>query len=356
VADAEDLPFYILASVILAVLIAAVLVLHFRAQGEAGVDEQAQALADDISRTCFGALARLQPTYSLPGDVGGSRYELMVENNTIMVKVIEGARSGRIYYSSVNADLMVQDNGFRPGGTFYAQRMGDQVTISASPITLPSWEIEQPATPSPPEFYTWANENIEGRREEAVALVAAYFFSLAHNPATKGNKVLDVLAYSRDGNQVDVRLGYRGGGYNDEFLLSVRAAGRQDASSVGEVTGAWEVENVESMSGDITNAVDCPSVENSVASGWLYSPSQVLDYLRGRTWKLEDSTIVVVPEDASWTEAAVDVGGRTFCSYKFSFTYENIPVVIFYRMLATAPEEPLPGFTFTSEPSLDPIT
>jgi hypothetical protein len=355
VADAENLPFYILASVILAVLIAAVLGFHFRAQGEVRVDEQAQALADDISSSCFSALARTQPTYSLPGDVGGSRYELMVENNTILVKVIEGARSGRIYYSSVNAELVVQDNGFRPGGTVYAQRVGDQVIISASLITLSPWEIEQPATSSPPQFYTWANEDVLGRREEAVALVAAYFFSLAHNPATKDGKVLDVLAYRRDGDVIEVRVGYRGAD-NSEFLQIVRTAGRRDASSVGAVVGAWVIENVENVSGDITGTIDCPSIENAVASGWLYSPSQVLDYLRGRTWKLEDNTIVIVLEDASCTEAAAEVGGRNFCTYKFSFTYNNIPIVIFYRMLATAPEEPLPGFTFASEPSLEPIT
>lgn len=354
-ADAENLPFYILASVILAVLIAAVLGLHFRAQGEVRVEEQAQALADDISRTCFGALASLQPTYYLPGDVGGSGYELMVENNTIIVKVIEGIKSGSSYYSSVNAELVVQDNGFRPGGDVYTQRMRDQVIISASSITLPPWEIEQPATSSPPQFYTWANENIDGRQEVAVATVAAYFYSLANHPALKDNMVLDVLGYSRIRDEVDVRIGYRGTD-NTEFLQSVRTTERWDASLVKEVTGAWEVENVENMSKDITDVTDCPSVESAFASGWLYSPSQVLDHLRGRTWKLEDNTIVVVPVDAGWMTAAADVGGRTFCTYRFSFTYKNIPVVIFFRMLATAPEEPLPGFTFTSEPLLEPIT
>ena len=354
-ADAEDLPFYILASVILAVLLAGVLALHFRAQSEARVDEQAQALADDVSRTCFEALARTQPTFSLPSDVGGSKYELRVGENTIIIKVVEGARSGRSYYSSVNAELVVQDNGFRPGGVVYVQRMNDQVIISASPITLPPWEIEQPETPNPPQFYTWANEGVEGRQKEAVATVAAYFFSLAHNPATKDNKVLDVLAYSRDRDVIEVRVGYRGAD-NNEFLQSVRTTGKQDASRVGEVTGAWVVRKVESFSRDITDAIDCPSVENAVASGWLYSPSQVLAHLRGRTWKLEDNTLVVVPEDASWMAAAAEVGGRTFCTYRFSFTHENISVVLFYRMLATAPDEPLPGFTFTSEPLLEPIT
>jgi hypothetical protein len=355
VADAENLPFYILASVILVVLIAAVLALHFKAQGEARVDMQAQALADDISRTCFASLTRLQPTYSLPNDVGGSRYELMVEENTITVKVTEGARSGRGYYSSVGAELVVQDNGFRPGGVVYVQRMNDQVIISASPISLPPWEIGQPATTTPPQFYSWANENVENRQEEAVAVVAAYFFSLAHNPATKDNKVLDVLAYSRDRDEIRVRVGYRGAD-NIEFLQTVRTAGKHDGSQVGEVTGAWVVTKTGSIKGDITDNLNCPSVENAVATGWLYSPSQVLDHLRGRTWKPEDNTIVVVPEDASLTEAAAEVGGRTFCTYRFSFTHENIPVVLFYQMLATAPEEPLPGFTFTSEPLLEPIT
>jgi len=355
VADVENLPFYVLASVIMAVLLAGVLVFHFGAQREAGVDEQAQALADDISRTCFAALARQQPTYSLPNDVGGSSYELMVEDNTIIVRITEGARAGRSYYSGVNAELVVEGNGFRPGGRVYVQGRGDRVVVSASPIAPPPWEIEQPETPTPPPFYTWANENIEGRRNEAVAVVAAYFYSLERYPATKDNKVLDVLAYRREGDVVEARVGYRGAGDN-EFLLRVRAMGRRDDSRVGEVTDAWIVENVENVPGDIADAVSCPSVENAARTGWLYSPSKVLAHLRGRTWKLEDNIIVVVPEDASWRAAAAGVGGRTFCTYRFSFVHENIPIVLFFRMLATAPEEPLPGFTFTSEPRLEPVT
>jgi len=353
--EVENLPFYVLASVIMAVLLAAVLALHFGAQRGAGVDEQAQALADEISTTCFAALSRQQPTYSLPNDVGGSSYELSVEDNTIIVKVIEGARAGKSYYSSVSAELVVEDNGFRPGGRVYVQGRGGRVVISASPISPPPWEIEQPETPTPPPFYTWANDNIEGRRYEAVALVAAYFYSVERHPASKDNKVLDVLAYRRDGDVIETRVGYRGTEEN-EFLLRVRAMGRRDDSRVGEVTDAWIVENVENVPGDIADAVSCPSVENAARTGWLYSPSKVLAHLRGRTWKLEDNIIVVVPEGASWRAAAVSVGGRTFCAYRFSFEYDNIPIVLFFRMLATAPEEPLPGFTFTSEPRLEPVT
>jgi hypothetical protein len=352
VADVENLPFYVLASVILAVLLAGILALHFRAQRGAGVDEQAQALADDISRACFAALTRQQPTYSLPNDVGGSSYELRVEDNTIVVSVTEGDRAGKSYYSSVSAELVVEDNGFSPGGMVYIQRIGDQIVISASPIAQPPWEIEQPETQTPPLFYTWANENIQGRREEAVAVVAAYFYSLEHHPAMKDNKVLDVLAYRREGDVVEVRVGYRG----VENFSCVRVTGGENASKFGEVDEAWIVENIENLPGDITGAMDCPSVENAARTGWLYSPSKVLAHLRGRTWKLEDNTIVVVPEGSSWRAAAASVGGRTFCTYRFSFAREDVPIVLFFRMLATAPEEPLPGFTFTSEPRLEPVT
>lgn len=354
-ADVENLPFYLLASVILAVLLAGVLALHFGAQREVGVDEQAQSLADDISRTCFAALARQQPTYSLPPDVGGCSYELGVEDNAIVVTVLEGPRAGRSYRSIVNAELILENGDFDPGGKVYVQRLGAGVVISASPIVVILEELEPPSEPTPPSFYTWANENVQSRREEAVAVVAAYFYSVERHPATRDNKVLDVLAYRRDGNVVEARVGYRGAGGN-EFLLRVRAAGGHDASRVGDVTGAWVVENVENVPGSITDAIDCPSVENAVVTGWLYSPSRILAHLRGRTWKLEDNTIVVVPEGASWRAAAASVGGRTFCTYRFSFTYENIPIVLFFRMLATAPEEPLPGFTFTSEPPLEPVT
>jgi len=167
--------------------------------------------------------------------------------------------------------------------------------------------------------------------------------------------VLDVLAYRREGDVVEARVSYHGAGGN-EFLLRVRATGRYDASRVGDVTSAWVVENVENLPGDITDAIDCSSVENAARTGWLYSPSKVLAYLRGRTWRLEDNIIVIVPEDASWRMAAAGVDGRTFCTYKFSFVHDNIPIVLFFRMLATAPGEPLPGFTFTSDPRLEPVT
>lgn len=354
-ADADNLPFYVLASVILAVLLAGVLAVHFGAQREAGIDEQAQSLADDISRLCFAALARQQPTYSLPQDVGGCSYELGVEDNAIVVTVLEGPRAGRSYRSVVNAELILEDAEFDPGGKVYVQRLGDGVVISASPIYVILEELEPPSEPTPPPFYAWANENVGGRREEAVAAVAAYFYALERYPPTKDNRVLDVLAYKHEGDIVEVRVGYRGTEAN-EFLLCVRATGGHDASQVGEVTGAWIVDNVENLQGDITNAIDCPSVDNAARTGWLYSPSQVLTHLRGRTWRLEDNTIVVVPEDANWRAAAASVGGRTFCTYQFSFAHEDIPIVLFFRMLATAPEEPQPGFTFTSEPLLEPIT
>jgi hypothetical protein len=355
VADAENFPFYVLASVLLAVMLGGVLALHFGAQREAGVDEQAQALADDLSQTCFAALFHQQPTYALPNNVGGSGYELVVEDNLIVVTVTEGARAGMSYYSGVNSELVVEDDNFRPGGKIYVQRRYDYILISASPISSLPWEIEPPENVTSPPFYTWANEDIESRRREAVAVVAAYFYALEGHPATEDNGVLDVLAYRREGDVVEVRVGYRGAEEN-EFLLCVRTTGELDPSQVGEVTGAWVIENVENAQGDITGAADCPSVENAARTGWIYSPSQVLTHLRKRTWRLEDNTIVVVPEDTSWRAAAASVDGRTFCTYRFSFAHENIPIVLFFRMLATDPEEPLPGFTFTSEPRLEPVT
>jgi len=354
-ADAENLPFYVLASVILAVLLAAVLALHFGAQREAGVDEQAQALADDISRLCFAALTRQQPTYALPNDVGGSNYELRIENNLIIVTVTEGPREGRSYYSGVSAELVAEDDNFEPGGNVYVQGRDDYIIISASPIAPPPWEIEPPENTTPPPFYTWANENIDGRRRGAVAVVAAYFYASERYSAAKDNRVLDVLFYKREGDVVEVGVGYRGAEEN-EFLFCARITGELYLSQVGEVTEAWVVENIENVKGDITGAADCPSVENAARTGWLYSPSQVLTHLRRRTWKLEDNTIVVVPEDAIWKAAAVSVDGQIYCAYRFSFTHENIPIVLFFRMLATASEEPLPGFTFTSEPPLEPVT
>lgn len=646
----ENLPFYLLFGVILATLMAGILAMQLRVQREAGVDEQAQALADAISRTCFAALARQQVTYNLPDDVGGSDYALEVENNLIIVRVTSGEREGRRYYSSVGIQLEVLSLP-TPGGKLYAQGRGDRVIISSEPLAPPLEEIEAPEEAAPPEFYEWA----KGNELEAVALAAAYFYALERYPARWDNGVLDVLGYKREGDEVLVHLGYRGlepsieswtqtaredfeagqlenvdagsspgdvqllwaygptmmkiyptddadvyekypdrnyggdmsiwvtpsdslGFVNRGFLrfdlsgapstifeahlrmhcwklelsafeascrevendgwsestitwnnqpehggeldlvpvnrigwfgwdvsdfvqeelqgdgvasfclkgepegklgralfdskewkfpdkhphleltyesdryessgvltssvydaggvvdwgaitwnssepegtsievetrssgdnlrwsdwercengvevpspdnryiqyratlrtldpnstpvlhdltidytpiegVNLRVVGSLSDARVGEVDNAWVVEEITPLEENIVDTASSPSAENAVRGGWLYPPGKVLTHLRQRTWRSSDNSIITIPENATWLAAAASVGGRAFCTYRFSFEQGGQEFKLFFRMLATDPSENLPGFTFTSEPLLEPLT
>ncbi|MDI6820461.1 MAG: hypothetical protein QMC89_06130 [Candidatus Hodarchaeaceae archaeon] len=150
-ADAENLPFYLLFSVVMAVLLCGVFVMQVSKQREAGVDEQAQLLVDDIARACFAALVRQQPTYVLPTDVGGSDYELRVDNRTIVLTIIRGMRKGQSYYSGVNVELEVRSLP-GPGEKLFVQGRSDRVIISAEPIETALPEIELPKEDTAPEF------------------------------------------------------------------------------------------------------------------------------------------------------------------------------------------------------------
>jgi len=349
--DERGLAFYVLFGVIVAALLFGIFIVHYNRQLEARVDEQAQALADDLARISFSAFSQQQPSFSLPTSLGGSEYELSVNENisAFIVHITGGRQADKSYYSVANVVLKVENSSFAAGGIVYFQRIGDNVVVSASPIKAAVENIEQPTTETPPEFYGFAKEN----QREAAAIAAAYCYVLDNlgYPSTSDNAPLDATGYEQDGENVLVQIGYMGG----ENLIWVRASGHDNWENVENVSHAWIFTHLENTE-NVTGSVACPSFENAVKTNWAYTSGQALRYLRGRTWVLADNHVVVIPANAASYAAAATTSVSTYPTWRFEFAYEGQNYVIHYRLMPWWWAENTAGFVFQSEPRLEPVT
>lgn len=342
--DAEHMPLYVLFGVIMAAMLAGIFIVQYNRQLEARVDEQAQALVDDLARVAFAAFSSEQPSFPLPQSLGGSVYELSVDDeaSTFIVCITAGKQSGMSYYSTVNVSLRVENSDFSPGGQVYFWRSGGLVIVSSSPISISPENILPQATAEPPDFYRFAKEDAK----VATAIVASYFHLLE-----LGYSNVDVVGYKYQGGRVQVQIAGKVGG--NIFGMSV--AGHENDENVGMVDNSWVVDNFTSIE-NIDDAIACPSVENAYSSGWLYSPSQVLEYLRMRTWRrVSDGSIVVVPENATIRAAAATTNVSTYPTWRVEWRADNY-YVLHYRAMPWWAQENMPGFVFQSTPELEGIT
>jgi hypothetical protein len=358
--DAENMPFYILFGVIVAAMLAGIFIMQYNRQLEARVDEQAQALANDLARISFTAFSREQPSFLLPRNLGGSDYKLSIYENKFIVHIKAGKQSGMNYYSTANVSLSIDDNyhNFVPGGSIYFRRSGDVVIVSSSQENLPPENLPLPATATPPAFYNFAK--VKENAKAATAIAAAYFFALENfaleNKSTKdnNNNPLDVWGYE-NGENVSVQLWYKGGKNIFGVKVSFRYENYENTENIWKVGNAW-IENgltiKENLIGTIVNlSVENISIENAYASGWLYSPTEVLAYLRSRTWENENGDRLVVPADAQVRAAAATTNVSTYPTYCVTFD----GYVLYYRAMPWYWDEDQPGFVFQSKPPLEAV-
>jgi hypothetical protein len=323
----------VLFGVILAFLMAFLFITLYNQQLDTRVDEQANALANDIAQTAFSSLSGGQAILDLPRDVGGSPYTIDVQENSIfVVKITGGRRVGNNYSASVNATVVVENQDFSPGGRLYFMRSGDMIIVSAEPIEAEN--IETPTeniTSTPPQFYYFAKEN----PQEASAIIAAYYYTLEN-----------IIAYQWENeNSIIVQT--------DSGLFRVNGYDNKD--NVGLVVNSWIILSVENFVGTLANHTPCPSVENAWKSGWLYSPSQALDQLRGRTWRrVIDNVMVTVPSDATIRAAAATTNISTYPTWRVEWQSDNY-YVIHIRPMPWWEEENTAGFVFQSDPELYPV-
>ena len=328
--DVHELPFYLLFGILMAILLAGVFFMQLTKQREFEVGAQAQALADDLARTCSSVLLGQQPTLDLPSRLAGASYELEIDENrsTFIVWITGGTGEGESYWTVANIGLRVENTNFAPGEKVYFMRSGDVVVVSASPIEAPPENILPTPSGEPPEFYYFAREN----QREATAIIAAYF-----------EVSQDIEAYEwENSDSILVRA--------DSIVLRVQ--GYENEENVGLVDNAWIISNLENYTGELAGAVPCPSPENAYLSRWLYSPSQALNYLRSRTWRrTSDNSIVAIPSDALVRAAAVTTNVSSYPTWRVEWR----DYVIHYQSGPWWYAENIPGFVFQSKPELEAL-
>lgn len=336
---AHNLPLIILFGVILAGFMAFIFISIYNQQLSIRVDEQAEALANDLAQAGFDSLSGGQSILLLPKDLGGSSYSIAVQDNSIfVVRILGGWRSGSSYSAVVNASVLVENENFSPGGHAFFMRSGDEIIMSASPIEARPENIIQVPSTEPPLFYYFSKQDPKG----AAAIAAAYF----NAKSLYLGENIDVLSYRWDGNSLLAQVS-RGSGVS----IITRVTGSEDNTIVGVIENAWIVENLENVD-EIENSTSCPSPDNAYLSGWLYSPQATLNHLRSRTWyRASDNAVVVVPADAIVQASAVTTNVSTYPAWRVKF--ENY--TIYYHMLPWWENEDTPGFLFQSDPELTPI-
>jgi hypothetical protein len=371
--DAESMPFYILFGVIVAAMLAGIFIMQYNRQLEARVDEQAQALANDLARISFTAFSREQPSFLLPRNLGGSDYELSVDDNTstFIVQIKAGKQSGMSYYSTVNVPLKVENPNFVPSGNVYFLHKVDNMFVSyvaVSSSSIKAENIPPQTTATPPEsyfenentFYYFAKENENVKA--ATAIAAAYFFALDNlgYPSISGNTPLDAVGYEVVGelDNILVQLGYKSGD-DWENRFGVRVIGEQyndENAPEWKIENAWVVTglNQENFAENSTELTLCPSIENADNYGLLYSPTEALAYLRSRTWENENNLLVVVPADAKISAAAATTNVSTYITWRVEWQ-ADVYYVLYYRAMPWWAQENSPGFVFQSKPSLEAI-
>ncbi|MEA1905072.1 MAG: hypothetical protein U9M97_04240 [Candidatus Hadarchaeota archaeon] len=340
--DGGKIVWRILFGVVMAIMLLGIFLVYLSAQSRFAVGEGAQALANDLSYTCFSAFTQQQPTYELPSSVGGANYELEVENNTFVVRVTSGSLRGNEYRSIVGVDLDVRSLP-SPGGTLYVQGRPENVIVAAEHISPSPQGFGGFVAPEPPSFYFFAKEN----QREAAAIVASYFYACEHY---RGEENLDILGYEWAGENLLAQVSSDG-----ELVTGLRVLPHESEENVGLVDNSWVVEEVEDVGENVGGIIFCPSVENAVSCGWVYPPSEVVRHLRSRAWRMRDNTIVALPEDISWRASAVTTNVASYPTWRFKFRSDGNRFVIHFAMIPWAPGENQPGFVFQSRPELEAL-
>lgn len=319
----------------MAALLAAAFFAYVYSQRGYEVGAQAQALADELSRTSFSALYQTAPTYDLPKSVGGAYYEVRIDNetNTFIVEA-----DGKSYRSAAGTNIKSVDSLPDSGGTLHALGVEDRVLISSNPIPSENYEVEV-ITITTPEFYYFAKDNAR----EAAAITAAYFRAIKAFPGEN----LDIQEYEWENSNTLLARVTSGG----ELLTVMRVGGYENSQDIGYIKNAWIVEEVENTSEDISGT-DCPSIENAVSSGWVYSSSQIIRHLKTRAWYKNDQPIKI-PQDVKPTPSTATTSVSTYPTYRFEFLSGTTEYTLHFGLMSWKIDENQPGFVFESKPELE---
>ncbi len=339
--DKGSIVWRILFGVVMAGLLIGIVLAYTSTQREYATGKEAQTLASNLSETAFSAVNNQQQTFQLYEAVGNSNYELDVENNTFIVKILSGDQQGKEYRSTLGIELEVRDNLPDPGETLYLGGTGEKVILSSSEISLTKREISETEAFKSPEFYEFSKQN----PKTATGLISAYFYARQHY--TEEN--LDVTTYKWESSSILKAEIVQ----NQNYLTTLEVRGEENSDNVGYIDNVWTVNNIENSTEDIQNGKTCKSVENAYLTGWLYSPEKVESQLKNRTWRrYSDNEVVNIPQNIEGKASTVTTNVSTYSSWRFEFEANDNLYILHFGAMPWKIDENKPGFVFESKPKL----
>jgi hypothetical protein len=347
----DNLGFYLLFSALMAIVLAGIFIMQFTHQQEFRVDQEAQDLADTLSRMCFDALKGQSENLTLSSTLGGASYWVGVdeEKSGFTVHMTGGHRAGYSYLSYAGVSLQlyeIEDGKLLPGDNLYfKENQPGVIVLSTSPIPSAGWSWSK-ADNTPPGFYYFAREN----QRAAAAIIAGYWEALQ---AVENSEGLDVAGYSTEEENWFVLLRHHG-----EHIV-YKITEKENSDNVGKVDNAWTMENTIKIEENFPSFEPTPenvSIENALKNGWLYLPYHLRQDLCGRTWEHVDSgEIVTIPPDFEYRAAVVTTEVSTYPAWRIEFSDRDNLYTMYYYMMPWWWAENIPGFVFQSEPELTPV-
>lgn len=332
--------------IVLGVLIAALLfgisITYLQKQREYSKKREAQMIADGISKAVFSALPQERTEYDLPKKIGGSPYELQIEEDTIQIRFTGGNLEGQKFSSTVGVDLSTAENDALPEPGNILNAIGNQGNVIISTGNIAPSKTTKAGTENlkTPAFYHFAKENTK----IATGIMAAYF---RKENKMGENETPDVKSYSW--NQEGLEVNFNG----ENHAIKITGQGKETEGNTIEKT--WFPNEFKKISRPSTHQIS-PSIKEALKSGWIYSPDQAVSLLRERGFRSEKTgKSVSITENPEIEIICVKTNVSTYPAWKISFESKGENIKIYLGALTWRYNENKPGFTFYSNPPLEVV-
>jgi len=337
--DKGKIVWRLLFGIVMAALLIGILITYTYTQRQFAEEEEAQNLADDLSKTAFSAIDRQARSLDLPMEVGDSQYRVEVakDQNEFQIEILDSEGENKKFRSTAGVNLENIGEVPDPGEKIYFRGDGETVFYSENSIeSLPSDDDGDGIEYDYPENFYEKNKN---NPKETTGLIYTYF-------------------YVRDRIEGDVNIeGYKWTG-SDRLLVNV--SGETYTVDWREFNeGGFSVKEVASISktGNLSeNESEEPnySIKEANESGYIYSPTEAKSNLMRRTWEDPEGNIVELSNinfEDDITAAIIETDVSTFSSWRLKFEDHTF----YHGTMPWRPDDSDPGFLFHSIDDLEVV-
>jgi len=296
----------LLFGIVMAALLIGILITYTYTQRQFAEEEEAQNLADDLSKTAFSAIDRQERSLDLPIKVGDSQYRLEVakDQNEFQIEILDSEGENKKFRSTAGVDLENIGGVPDPGEKIYFRGDGEKVFYSENSIeSLPSDDDGGGIEYDYPENFYEKNKN---NPEETTGLIYAYFYV---RDRVEGDANIEGYKWT---NPNKLLVNVSGETYTVEWKNKEGEFSRKEITNISEngspPEGGFEEPNY--------------SIKEAYESGYIYSPTEAKSNIMRRTWEDSKGNIVELSNinfEDDITAARITTDVSNFSSWRLEF-------------------------------------